>query len=157
MKNAFFAGIIALYMANSLLIKDKTIHIGDTVRVYYKIIEREVTAGKTKKEVKEQTRERLQPYEGVVISIRGQGDNKSFTVRRIGVDNIGIERIFPAISPWISKITVKKKGQVKRAKLYYLRNRNLSTVKTITTEETVKIKVAEEKQSAKPQKQPSTS
>lgn len=158
MKKAVFAVIIALYMANSLLIKDKIVHVGDTICVFYKIIEREVSAGKTKKEVKEQTRERLQPYEGIVIAIRGQGDNKSFTVRRIGVDNVGVERIFPVLSPWITKITVKKKAQVRRAKLNYLRNiKGSNIIKSTKVEETVEIKTKTEKQSAKSQEQPNTS
>lgn len=109
-------------MANHVLVGDTQIHVGDTVRVFYRIIEKEVKAGKTKKEVKQEVRERLQPFEGIVIGIKGEAENKSFTVRRIGVDNIGIERIFPVVSPWIRKITVKKKGLVKRAKLNYLRS-----------------------------------
>lgn len=109
-------------MANQVTVKETQIHVGDTIRVFYRIIEKEVKAGKTKKEVKQEVRERLQPFEGIVIGIKGEGDNKSFTVRRIGIDSVGIERIFPVISPWISKITVKKKGIVKRAKLNYLRD-----------------------------------
>ncbi len=109
-------------MANQTVVKDTPIHIGDTVRVFYKIIEKEEKAGKTKKEVKQEIRERLQPYEGLVISIRGIAENQSFTIRRMGVDAVGIERIFPVISPWINKVTVTKKGRVKRAKLTYLRD-----------------------------------
>lgn len=111
-------------MANQTTIKNTKVSIGDTIRVFYKIIEKEEKAGKTKKEVKQEIRERLQPYEGTVISIRGINQNQSFTVRRTGVDNVGIERIFPVISPWIEKISVKKHAKVKRAKLYYLRNLN---------------------------------
>jgi large subunit ribosomal protein L19 len=110
-------------MANSLDVKGTLIHIGDTVDVHYRIIEKEKVAGKAKKEVKEEVRERLQIFEGIVISIRGEGINKSFTVRRLGVGNIGIERIFPGMSPWIGKITIKKKGSVRRAKLFYLRDK----------------------------------
>lgn len=109
-------------MANQTNVKGTSIHIGDLVRVFYKIIEKEEKAGKTKREVKQEVRERLQPYEGTVIAIKGISENQSFTVRRIGVDGVGIERIFPVVSPWISKISVKKKAQSKRAKLYYLRN-----------------------------------
>jgi len=58
-----------------------------------------------------------------VIAIRGREENKMFTVRRIGTGGIGIERIFPLSSPWITKIEVKKKGDVRRAKLSYLRQR----------------------------------
>ncbi|OGC45609.1 50S ribosomal protein L19 [candidate division WWE3 bacterium RBG_19FT_COMBO_34_6] len=82
---------------------------GDTIKIYYKIIEGDKT--------------RVQPYEGIVISKRGQGVSKTFTVRKIGADNIGVERIFPLSSPNITKIEVKKKGKVRRAKLYYLRGK----------------------------------
>lgn len=99
------------------------LHVGDTVRVHYKLIEKEKVAGKTKREVKEETRERTQAYEGIVIAIKGSGENTMFTVRRIGTGAIGIERIFPLVSPWIKKIEVKKFGHVRRAKLYYLRDK----------------------------------
>lgn len=82
---------------------------GDTVKVFYKIIE----AGK----------ERIQPFEGIVISKRGGGASQTFTVRRIGAQNIGVERIFPLLSPNIAKIEVLKRGKVRRAKLYYLRDK----------------------------------
>lgn len=98
-------------------------HVGDTVRVHYKLIEKEKVAGKTKREVKEETRERIQIFEGIVIAIKGSNNNVMFTVRKIGSGAIGIERIFPIISPWIKKIVVKKYGDVRRAKLYYLRGK----------------------------------
>lgn len=82
---------------------------GDTVRIYYKIIEGDKT--------------RIQPYEGIVISKKGHDQSKTFTVRRIGADNVGVERIFPLYSPNITKLEVKKKGKVRRAKLYYLREK----------------------------------
>jgi len=83
--------------------------VGDTIRVFYKIIEGDKL--------------RTQPYEGIVISKRGEGVSKSFTVRRMGADNVGIERIFPAYSPNIDSIKLMKKGKVRRAKLYYLRSK----------------------------------
>lgn len=98
-------------------------HVGDTVRVHYKLIEKEKVAGKAKREVKEEIRERIQVYEGIVIGIKHGGANTMFTVRRIGPAAVGIERIFPLVSPWIKKIDVKKRGDVRRAKLYYLRKR----------------------------------
>ena len=98
-------------------------HVGDTVRVHYKLIEKEKTAGKAKKEVKETLRERLQVFEGIVIAIKNRGENTMFTVRHIGVAAIGIERIFPLNSPWIRKFEVKRRGEVRRAKLYYLRDK----------------------------------
>lgn len=103
--------------------KQTTIHVGDTVRVHYKLIEKEQVAGKTKREVHEETHERTQVFEGIVISIKGSGINAMFTVRRIGAASVGIERIFPLMSPWIKKMEVKKFGDVRRAKLYYLRDR----------------------------------
>jgi large subunit ribosomal protein L19 len=82
---------------------------GDTVRVHYKIIEGD--------------KARIQPYEGIVIARKGAGSSKSFTVRRIGADNIAVERIFPLYSPNIEKIELVKTGDVRRAKLYYLREK----------------------------------
>jgi large subunit ribosomal protein L19 len=79
---------------------------GDTVNVHYR--------------VREGDKERIQQYEGVVISMRGSGANKTFTVRKIS-NNIGVERIFPLYSPAIAKIDIKKRGRVRRAKLFYLR------------------------------------
>lgn len=110
-------------MANQAKLNDVTFNVGDIVRVHYRLIEKEKVAGKAKREVKEEVRERIQVFEGVVLTIRGSGENKSFTVRRIAADSIGVERIFPLNSPWIKKISVKKKGDVRRAKLYYLRER----------------------------------
>lgn len=82
---------------------------GDTVNVHYKIVE----GGKS----------RLQPYSGIVISRKGMGINKTFTVRKIGADSVGVERILPLYSPNIEKIEILKKGKVRRAKLYYLRDK----------------------------------
>lgn len=110
-------------MANAAVWNTVPFHIGDTVRVHYKLIEHEKVAGKTKREVKEETRERTQAFEGIVIAIKGSGVNCMFTVRKIGAGAIGIERIFPLVSPWIKKLEVKKLGQVRRAKLYYLRDK----------------------------------
>ena len=80
--------------------------IGDTVRVHYRIVEG--------------NRERIQVYEGIVIAIDNKGISKNFTVRKISFD-IGVERIFPVLSPRIAKIEVVRKGKVRRAKLYFLR------------------------------------
>lgn len=83
--------------------------VGDTVVVDYQI-----TEGK---------KSRVQPFEGIVIARKGMGISKTFTVRRIGVNNIGVERIFPLFSPNIKNVRVKSRGKVRRAKLYYLRDR----------------------------------
>ena len=82
---------------------------GDIVKVYQKI--------------KEDTKTRTQIFEGVVLGIRGRGENKSFTVRKV-VGDIAVERIWPVFSPNLEKVEVKGqiKGKVRRAKLYYLRN-----------------------------------
>lgn len=88
--------------------------VGDTVKVHYKIVE----SGK----------ERTQIYEGVVISIVNKMNDKSFNVRRVSYD-IGVERIFPLYSPKISKIELVRKGHVRRAKLYFLREKSGKTAR----------------------------
>ncbi len=121
--------IYLLLMANSIVWTGKDgenetkveLHVGDTVRVHYKLIEKEKVSGKAKREVKEETHERIQVFEGIIIAIKGVAENTMFTVRKIGAGAIGIERIFPLISPWIRKIEIKRRGVARRAKLYYLR------------------------------------
>lgn len=66
---------------------------------------------------------RAMPYEGIVIAIRGKGQSKTFTVRRISAGGVVVERIFPINFPSIEKIQVIKRGKVRRAKLYYLRKK----------------------------------
>jgi len=83
---------------------------GDTVNVHVRIVEG--------------NRERIQVFQGVVISIKGRSMNKSFTVRRIAAHGIGVERRFLYYSPRIEKIEVLRHGEVRRAKLYYLRSRS---------------------------------
>jgi large subunit ribosomal protein L19 len=85
-----------------------TIHVGDTVRVGVKISE----GGK----------ERVQPYEGTVIAMRNGGINETITVRKI-FQGVGVERVFLLHSPLVSGIQVLRRGKVRRAKLYYLRDR----------------------------------
>lgn len=80
---------------------------GDTVAVYIRVQEGE--------------RERLQAFEGMVIARRDRGFNSSFSVRKVSYGE-GVERVFPLYSPSIAKIEVKRKGDVRRSKLYYLRN-----------------------------------
>jgi large subunit ribosomal protein L19 len=72
--------------------------------------------------VKEGNRERLQAFEGVVIAIRNRGINSAFTVRKMS-HGTGVERVFQTYSPLIDSVTVKRRGDVRRAKLYYLRGR----------------------------------
>ncbi len=93
-------------------IKEKSIpdfKAGDTVRVAVLI--------------KEGDKERVQNFEGVCIARRGQGTGESFIVRKIGANNVGVERIFPLYSDSIQSITVVRRGRVRRAKLFYLRER----------------------------------
>ncbi|MGB9598885.1 MAG: 50S ribosomal protein L19, partial [Minisyncoccales bacterium] len=73
--------------------------------------------------VKDRDKERTQIFEGKIIAIRGRAPNTTFTVRKIGVNNIGVERIFPLYSPTISKIVLKKSMPAKKAKLYHLRSK----------------------------------
>jgi len=82
--------------------------VGDTVRVYVKVIEG--------------TRERLQAFEGTVIRRKGGGIRETFTVRRVSY-GVGVERTFPLHSPRIDRLEIVRRGKVRRAKLYYLRNR----------------------------------
>ena len=98
-------------------------NIGDTIKVYVKvkeIIKKEVRT--RKKEIKEKVRERLQAYEGICIRKRGKGLSRTFTVRKISF-GVGVERTFPMNSPLIDKIEIIREGKVRRAKLYYLRDR----------------------------------
>jgi large subunit ribosomal protein L19 len=82
--------------------------IGDTVRVHVKVVEGE--------------KERIQVYEGLVISRKGGRNSETFTVRKVSY-GVGVERIFPVHSPIVSRIDVVRQGKVRRAKLYYLREK----------------------------------
>lgn len=81
---------------------------GDTVTVHYKI--------------REGNKERIQQFQGTVIQRRGSGTTETFTVRKMS-GNIGVERIFPVMSPFIDKVDVNKHGSVRRARIFYLRER----------------------------------
>jgi large subunit ribosomal protein L19 len=82
--------------------------IGDTVKVHFSIVE-----GRT---------ERVQIFEGLVIALNNGGARRTFTVRKMSY-GVGVERVFPLHSPRIQKIEVSRRGRVRRAKLYYIRNR----------------------------------
>ncbi len=91
-------------------VKETDIHIGDTIRVHSQVIE----GGKT----------RIQIFEGILIRFRGRDVDKTFTVRKIGAGAIGVERTWPVNGRSLVKLEVKKKaGNVRRSKLYYLRDR----------------------------------
>jgi large subunit ribosomal protein L19 len=124
-------------------VKDRTIdfEIGDTVKVHYKIIEG--------------TRERIQIFEGIVIAIDGKGMNKTFTVRKISFE-IGVERVFPVFSPKIAKIETARKGKIRRAKLYFLRERKGKATKLKERRITVKKQPAQAAQSVQTEQTPQT-
>ena len=90
--------------------------------------------------VREGDKERVQAFEGVCIAKRGSGVSASFTVRKIS-NGVGVERIFPLHSPMIAEITVVRRGRVRRAKLYYLRN--LTGKATRIRERKVRVQVPE--------------
>ena len=140
-------------MSNIAAYKEISIKTGDTVQVHYRLIEKEIVTGKAKREKKEETRERIQIFEGIVIQIRGEAENKSITVRKIGAGAIGVERIFPLISPWIRDITVKKSAKVRRAKLYYLRGQTGKQATKLKSAET-KSPAAKSKNASKKSKSP---
>src|SRR5262245_16342948 len=99
-----------LKFAQETFIEKKDIPVfkaGDTVTVHYKIIEG--------------NKERIQQYHGVVLQRRGAGLNQTFTVRKIS-NGVGVERIFPLYSPKIDKIILDKRGVVRRARIFYLRD-----------------------------------
>ncbi|MBQ5780439.1 MAG: 50S ribosomal protein L19 [Spirochaetaceae bacterium] len=97
--------------------------VGDTVKVHFKIVE-----GKT---------ERIQVYEGLVISIQNEGISRTFTVRKISY-GVGVERIFPLHSPRVDHVDVVRRGKVRRAKLYYIRDKvgKAARIKELITRKT---------------------
>ena len=100
--------LIKAFTSEQLKKEVPVINIGDTVRIHNKI--------------KEGTRERIQMFEGVVISKKNGGISETFTVRRIAY-GVGVEKTFPIHSPKVADIQVVRHGKVRRAKLYYLRAR----------------------------------
>lgn len=82
--------------------------VGDTVKVYVKVVEGD--------------KERIQPFQGVVIARKGSGARETFMVRKVSF-GVGVERIFPVSSPAVQQVEVLKRGKVRRAKLYYLREK----------------------------------
>jgi large subunit ribosomal protein L19 len=100
--------IVAKVQSSQLRTDHPAFRPGDTIRVHVRL--------------KEGDKERVQPFEGVVMSRRGELSGESFTVRRVSF-GVGVERIFPVHSPMISAIEVVREGRVRRAKLNYLRGR----------------------------------
>lgn len=107
-------------MALKLIHQNIEFGIGDVVRVHQKIVE-------------EGKKERVQIFEGTVIAIKNRDEGKSFTVRRIGAQKIGIEMIFPVSSPLLTKVELKRKGMqgTKHAKLYFIRNKSKREIEKI--------------------------
>ncbi|MFA6518569.1 MAG: 50S ribosomal protein L19 [Candidatus Shapirobacteria bacterium] len=103
-------------MAIKFTLAETDYFIGDTIRVSYKI--------------KEKDKERLQAFDGIILAIKGRGENQTFTVQKNASDSIRVERIFPVNSPWISSLKRIRQPKIKirRAKLYYLRNPKVKTI-----------------------------
>ena len=99
---------LKLISDSSLKAEVPEINVGSTVRVHVKIREGE--------------RERIQVFEGTIIAVKGSGVSSTFTVRRVSY-GVGVERVFPVHSPSVAKVELVRKGKVRRAKLYYLRDR----------------------------------
>lgn len=96
-------------MAANFIYNEQTINVGDQVRVHQEIIEG--------------SKKRIQVFEGLVIAIKNRDINRTFTVRKIATNNVGVEKIFPVSMPTIKKIEVKRQGDVRRSKLYFLREK----------------------------------
>ena len=115
--------IIRSIEAQQLRTDRPKILVGDTVRVWVKVVEG--------------SHERLQAFEGAVIAMRNGGARETFTVRRVSY-GIGVERTFPIHSPRVDRIEVLRHGKVRRAKLYYLRNRQGKAAKLTEVRRTEK-------------------
>lgn len=133
-------------MANVFTYKDQNFHTGDTVAVQMNVWEGD--------------KSRIQTFEGLIIKINGQGASKSFTVRKIGANAVGVERILPLGSPNIADIIKKAEGKVRRAKLYYLRDRVGKRALKVKVKDNrtpkAETKTAKVKADAKPAKKAST-
>ncbi|MCQ2425080.1 MAG: 50S ribosomal protein L19 [Lachnospiraceae bacterium] len=100
--------LIKAFTNEQLKAEVPVLNIGDTVRIHNRI--------------KEGNRERIQMFEGVIIAKKGGGISETFTVRRISY-GVGVEKTFPVHSPNVEKVDIIRKGKVRRAKLYYLRDK----------------------------------
>jgi large subunit ribosomal protein L19 len=97
-------------MSLTFTLQDQTYTVGDTIKVNYKI--------------KEKDKERIQAFDGILLAIQGRGDTKSIIVQKAASDAVRVERIFPINSPWIDSIKKMRspKSKIRRSKLYYLRD-----------------------------------
>lgn len=106
MKNRYIESFEQAQIANKQVPSFKS---GDTLRLGIKI--------------QEGDKSRIQNYEGICIAVRGNGVDRTFTVRKMGANNVGVEKVFPLYSETLERIEVLRIGRVRRAKLYYLRDR----------------------------------
>lgn len=111
-------------MANHFTFNDQVINVGDTVRLHQKI--------------QEGSKSRVQIFEGIVIAVQNQEASRTFTVRRMAANGIGVEKIIPVNVPGLQKIQVKTKGDVRRAKLFYLRERTGKAASRVKEKATVR-------------------
>lgn len=102
-------------MARSVTINETLVTVGDTIKIHYAI--------------KDKDKKKNQIFEGIVLSVRGRGNNKMFTVRKVTRSNIGVERIFPVISPFIEKVEIASKTSNTRANIEYIRERSRRDIK----------------------------
>lgn len=112
-------------MAIAATVKETSFGVGDVVRVHQIIADKK----------SDEKGSRTQAFEGTVIGIGGHGNGKSFTVRRIGEQNVGIEMIYPVASPIIDRVEIVREGKrgVRQAKLYYIRNKSTREIEKIYT------------------------
>lgn len=104
-------------MANSFLLKDVKYKVGDTVEISYKI--------------KEGEKERIQIFKGILLKIRGNSqEERMITLRKITKSGVGVERIIPLSSPYITKMKLVKKSSYNKAKLYFIRNLSEQEIRT---------------------------
>lgn len=103
-------------MSLKITLKEQDFFVGDSVKVNYKI--------------KEKDKERIQAFDGIILAIKGIGENKNFIVQKSASDAIKVERTFPVNSPWIDSIKKLRspKTKIRRAKLYYLRSNKARTI-----------------------------
>jgi len=125
-------------MANQFTYQDQQFHTGDTVRLSLSVSE-------------ESGKSRTQGFEGIIMGISGRGEGKSILVRRIAVGGVGVERLVPLSSPTLTNIELRTTGGVKRAKLYYLRDRVGKRAIKVKIKDK---KISEPKKTAKPARRP---
>lgn len=110
-------------MANMMTYKDQNFAVGDTLSISYKIRE-------TAKEGSKELKERIQVFKGILLKVKGHTDaTRMITVRKVSKDGIGVERIIPLASPFIAEISLDKKGNYQKSKLYFVRDLSDSQIR----------------------------